>query len=123
MSSNNTKKRDRQSQEGDCDELSSPSPLRRKLDGESEMDKAVKWHGKMKIDVVLQNEQFGWIWIMNTRSKFGFAKITDPEWGFMSLPDIISGDTPVERILEDELPCTFSQLTRRHPEFKSFFVR
>ncbi len=61
--------------------------------------------------------------MMNTRTNFGFAKITDPEWGYMSLDEILSGEMRVEYILKDELPCTFSEIAERHPEFEKFFVR
>lgn len=59
---------------------------------------------------------------MNTRSRFGFAKITDPEWGYLDVSDILRGQTQTESVYKDELPCTFKQLAQRHPEICHYFV-
>jgi len=102
------------------DALPPPPPaIRRKSDP---VDRYIEWYGRKKIHVILINRQFGWIWMMNTRSKFGFARITNPEWGYLSLPDIKNGNIPAERILQDELPATVSEILQKHPELREYFV-
>jgi hypothetical protein len=138
-----SKKRQRPSADEDC-EIKPPGRMRRKLSDEAfvsntalipyvppvkspetqpksnTLKKALRWYGRRKMDIVLRNEEKGWIWIMNTKTSFGFARITNPEWGYLSLDDIIPGNGLLEAMWMDELPCTFRDMVMRHPEIAEY---
>ena len=112
----NSKKRQRPEEDTDW----MPPAVRQKT-SDTPIGRAAKIHGRKKIDLVLCNRERGWIWIMNTRTSFGFAKITNAEWGCISEDDVKRGLVPLTSLYEDELPCTFKQLAEAHPDLAPYF--
>lgn len=83
-------------------------------------------HSKKRVDTAYEIASTGFIWIFDKKKKMGFARLFEPEWGFIDETEIVGAQLllarrPV-RILEEHLPCTFGQLIERCPQLRTYFA-
>jgi hypothetical protein len=93
------------------------------------LEEALKHYGHKIIDTAYECAATGHIWLFNKKKQSGFARITEPEWGYISEDEIketIETSHPLFRptkIFTSSLPCTLRELVlEREPQVQSYFT-
>lgn len=127
----NTKKRKRDKESEESSDSEEEQTLHVEEDEESEISDALKHalkhYSKLVIDVAYEIPALGILWLINRKKQFGFAKITNAEWGTIIEDEVTASGKGVAlykrpiSIFREILSCKFSELVKEAPQIDTYF--